>query len=109
MRKSELLKGSTEMVLLSILKNRDMYGYEIIEELKRISDGYLLFKEGMLYPALKKLEEKELVKSYWRDSLEGPSRKYYYITKNGVRELKEQITEWELFHEIINKVVHHQK
>lgn len=93
------------MLLLSLLKSRDMYGYEIIEELKQRSGHYFQFKEGMLYPALKKLEEREWVKSYWRDSLEGPRRKYYYLAKPGLLELKKQQEEWELFKEAVQSIL----
>ncbi|MFC9598250.1 PadR family transcriptional regulator [Peribacillus butanolivorans] len=105
MRKTELLKGSTEMVLLSLLAQKDMYGYEMIEQLKQLSDGYLHYKEGMLYPALKRLEVKEYLRCYWRDSLEGPKRKYYYATKLGVAQFQVQWEEWNTFQDVIGKVV----
>ncbi|WP_110929549.1 PadR family transcriptional regulator [Bacillus massiliglaciei] len=104
MRKTELLKGTTEMILLSLLGERDMYGYEIIEQLKLRSEGYFTFKEGMLYPALKKLEQKEYLKSYWRDSMEGPRRKYYYATKKGSKQAEELWEEWEVFQETIRRI-----
>ncbi|CAH0191073.1 PadR family transcriptional regulator [Peribacillus simplex] len=107
MRKTELLKGSTEMVLLSLLAQKDMYGYEMIEQLKQLSDGYLHYKEGMLYPALKRLEEKEYLNSYWQDSIEGPKRKYYYATKVGIAQFQDQWEEWNAFQEVIRKVVSH--
>ena len=56
------------MVLFSFLAQKDRYGYERIEQLKQLSDGYLHYKEGMLYPALKRLEEKEYLNSYRKDS-----------------------------------------
>lgn len=105
MRKTELLKGTTEMILLSLLKEKDMYGYELTELLKQISDDYLHLKEGTLYPALRKLEEKELVKSYWKDSFEGPRRKYYYITKSGYQELEGYLTKWQDFQAIIQNII----
>ena len=105
MRKMELLKGSTEMLLLSLLQVKDRYGYEMIEELKQLSEWYLQFKEGMLYPALKKLEDKEWVKSYWRDSMEGPKRKDYYVTKAGVSQLSLQKEEWEQFQLVVASVL----
>lgn len=105
MRKSELLKGSTEMVLLSLLSQENMYGYEMIEKLKSISGGYLQYKEGMLYPALKRLETKGYVKSYWEDSLEGPKRKYYYGTDLGKEQFQVQWEEWKNFQMVIEKVI----
>lgn len=70
----------------------------MIVKLKQLlSDGYLHYKEGMLYPALKRLEEKEKLKSYLRDSLEGSKRKYYYPTKFGVTQFQDQWKEWNGF------------
>nr|WP_015141736.1 helix-turn-helix transcriptional regulator [Clostridium perfringens]AFV15160.1 Transcriptional regulator, PadR family [Clostridium perfringens] len=54
----EILKGSLEIILLSLLKNKDMYGYEISKEIKNITDNVLILGEGTLYPALKRLKEK---------------------------------------------------
>lgn len=56
MRKTELLKGSTEMLLLSLLAQKHMNGYEMIEQRKQLNDGYLHYKEGMLYPAMGRME-----------------------------------------------------
>lgn len=108
MRKTELLKGTTEMILLSLLKGKDMYGYELTELLKQISGDYLHLKEGTLYPALKKLEEKGLVKSYWKDSFEGPRRKYYYLTRIGYKELEIFISQWKDFQLIIKNIIEYE-
>ncbi|WP_254052708.1 PadR family transcriptional regulator [Bacillus sp. V59.32b] len=109
MRKTELLKGTTEMILLSLLKENDMYGYELTELLRQVSNDYLQLKEGTLYPALKKLEEKELVKSYWKDSFEGPRRKYYYITKSGFQELEDYVIQWKDFQVIIQNIIEYRR
>ncbi|CAH0347410.1 helix-turn-helix transcriptional regulator [Bacillus sp. CECT 9360] len=109
LRKTELLKGTTEMILLSLLKEKDMYGYELTELLRQVSNDYLQLKEGTLYPALKKLEEKELVKSYWKDSFEGPRRKYYYITKLGFQELEAYVNQWKDFQVIIQNIIEYRR
>ncbi|RFU60588.1 PadR family transcriptional regulator [Peribacillus glennii] len=96
------------MILLSLLKGKDMYGYELAELLKEISDDYLQLKEGTLYPALKKLEEKGLLKSYWKDSFEGPRRKYYYITKTGYKEFDAYVARWEEFQQKIKKIIQYE-
>lgn len=54
----EILKGSLEIILLSLLRNKDMYGYEISKEIKNITKNVLILGEGTLYPALKRLKEK---------------------------------------------------
>lgn len=105
MRKTELLKGSTSMILLSLLSEKEMYGYEMTEKVQEISDGYLNYKEGTLYPALKKLELAGLVESYWQTSSDGPRRKYYRITKTGKKALADQKQEWNIFQRVMNRIV----
>ncbi|MDQ0884393.1 PadR family transcriptional regulator [Peribacillus sp. V2I11] len=67
----------------------------------------VIYKEGMLYPALKRLEEKEYLNSYWQDSIEGPKRKYYYAIKVGIAQFQDQWEEWNAFQDVIRKVVSH--
>ncbi|MBO8171953.1 MAG: PadR family transcriptional regulator [Bacillaceae bacterium] len=105
MGRTELIKGSTEMILLSLLSEKEMYGYEMAERIEEVSEGYLRFKEGTLYPALKKLELKGWVESYWQKSNEGPRRKYYRITQTGSRVLKDQQKEWSQFKQVMNRIV----
>lgn len=105
MRKTEMLKGSTSMILLSLLSERDMYGYEIAEKVEELSEGYLQYKEGTLYPALKKLEMKGLVESYWQRSSDGPRRKYYRVTRTGLKALQDQKKEWNLFQKVMHRIV----
>ena len=62
----ELLKGSTDSLLLCLLNNQPMYGYQIIKELQKKSEGYFQFKEGTLYPALHRMERAGLVKGKWQ-------------------------------------------
>lgn len=105
MSKTELLKGSTSMILLSLLSEKDMYGYEMTEKVQQLSEGYLSYKEGTLYPALKRLELAGLVESYWQDSSDGPRRKYYQITIAGKKSLFDQKQEWGLFQKVLNRIV----
>jgi DNA-binding PadR family transcriptional regulator len=104
MGKTELIKGSTEMILLSLLQDKAMYGYELAQTIERMSEGFLRFREGTLYPALKKLEMQGLVESYWQDSAEGPRRKYYAITITGKKALADMRNEWGVFQRIIHRI-----
>ena len=61
----ELLKGSTNMLILSMLENENMYGYEMIKKMSEKSQNTFEFKEGTLYPILHNLEEKGYITSYW--------------------------------------------
>lgn len=100
----ELLKGSTTMLVLNLLKNSNMYGYEMIKKLKEKSENVFELKEGTLYPILHGLEEKGFITSYW-DETGAKRRKYYAITEKGKKKLKDKEEEWKIFSNGINKVI----
>ena len=100
----ELLKGSTTMIVLNLLKEKNMYGYEMIKELKEKSQNVFELKEGTLYPILHSLEENNFITSYW-DNSTGKNRKYYAITKKGMNNLKEKKEEWKVFSTGINHIL----
>ncbi|USK79178.1 PadR family transcriptional regulator [Peribacillus frigoritolerans] len=83
----ELMKGSIDLLLLSLLSQKQLYGYEITKILKQMSKGNYEISEGTLYPALKRLEKKEFIKGHWKESESG-RRKYYHVTENGQTELE---------------------
>ena len=87
--KKELTKGSTALLVLSVLENQDLYGYKIIKEIESRSEDVFSLKEGTLYPILHNFEKSGYVDSYW-DGKEGERRrKYYHITNKGKKILKE--------------------
>lgn len=100
----ELLKGSTGTMILNLLAQKDCYGYQLMQELQRVSDGVFNLKEGTLYPILHGMESKQWVESYW-DTVEGRKRKYYRITKKGRSELQEKKEEWKLFRGALDRVL----
>ena len=83
----ELSKGSSSLLVLSVLGTGDMYGYQIIKEIEQRSEFVFSFKEGTLYPILHGFEQEGLVKSYWQDGERGKRRKYYHITDRGLKML----------------------
>ena len=101
----ELLKGSTTVLILSILNRKDMYGYEMIKEIDLRSKGIFSFKEGTLYPILHTLENANYIEAYWDDSNSGRKRKYYKITESGKKILFEKEYEWKLFSETVNNIL----
>ncbi|WP_458127096.1 PadR family transcriptional regulator [Paenibacillus sp. Z3-2] len=105
MGSTELLKGNTETILLSLLRKQDRYGYEIALEIERLSEGFLRFNEGTLYPALKRLERQGWVRSYWVDSKDGPRRKYYTLTDLGTQQFSMKAIEWEKFQTVMNRFI----
>lgn len=100
----ELLRGSTNLLILSILENENMYGYQMIKKLKIESENLFEFQEGTLYPILHKLEQNGLISAYW-DDFSGKKRKYYTITEEGKKQLKTKKHEWEIFTTKVNQVI----
>lgn len=90
----EILKGSIDILLLSLIAKGNTYGYEIAKNLKEKSNDLYSMSEGTLYPALKRLESKKLIRSYWGETSEGGRRKYYRITEDGKKELDKKLSEW---------------
>jgi DNA-binding PadR family transcriptional regulator len=99
----ELLKGSIDIVILALTSVKDVYGYEITKKIKDYTNAAYEMGEGTLYPALKRLEEKNLLISYWGDTDKGGRRKYYKITNEGKKALEEKIKNWELINHLINE------
>jgi len=80
----ELKKGTVQLGILALLAEGKRYGFEIIEELRRRTGGYLDLKEGTLYPALHRMEKQGLLTSEWViQEGAGAPRKYYSITQEG--------------------------
>lgn len=100
----ELMKGSTTLLILNLLEKENLYGYQLIKKLSEESENIFNLKEGTLYPILHGLEEKGFISSYWDDTT-GKKRKYYSITKQGKKQLKESKEEWKVFSSAVNKVI----
>ena len=77
------------MLVLKLLEEKDMYGYEMIDTLRGKSKNVFELKAGTLYPLLHGLEEKGFVESYEKEAV-GKIRKYYHITRSGKKELKKK-------------------
>jgi DNA-binding PadR family transcriptional regulator len=98
----DLRKGSSALLLLHLLRERPMYGFELSEGLRANTGGLLAFKEGTLYPALHRLEAEGLVESYWQASPSGPRRRYYRLTPAGQAGLAERRADWIRLMEAVN-------
>jgi len=99
-----LVGGSTVLLVLTLLAEKDYYGYEIIKTLEIRSDKTFEFKEGSLYPVLHRLENEGFVVSYRQKSESGKERKYYRITPLGLEQLTEEQEQWKVFSQAVNKV-----
>ena len=100
-----LISGSNAMLVLSLLKDGDKYGYEMVQELKRRSNNVFQLKEGTLYPLLHALENAGEVASYSRTAPTGRERRYYRLTEKGEQRFREKVREWRSFSESVNTVL----
>jgi PadR family transcriptional regulator PadR len=101
----QMRKGSTPVLILSLLVEQPMYGYQISQELERRSEGYFTMKEGLLYPALHRMEQDGLLSSEWRTVAGARRRKYYFITEKGRQALANSVAEWTTFTEKLMQVI----
>ena len=83
-----------------------MYGYMLVKEIDRRSNGYFQLKEGTLYPALHRLERDGLVEGVWEEAKSGQSRRYYHITLLGSERLVCLRREWDVFTGAVNRIAH---
>ena len=100
-----LQAGSNSLMLLKLIAEQDMYGYQIIDTLEKRSDRTFSLKAGTLYPLLKGMEEKGQIASYEKESPEGRMRKYYRITPVGKKQLRAKTEEWNRFVGAVNGVL----
>jgi PadR family transcriptional regulator PadR len=87
------LNGVPELLVLSLLEQRDMYGYELVQSIRAKSDDAFRFGEGCIYPYLHYLEDTKLVSSR-RTETDGRSRRYYRLTPKGKKRLEALSQEW---------------
>ena len=96
LRRSQLLKGTTELLVLSVLQDERLHGYEILQRIQQSSPG-LALSEGALYPTLHRLERRGALIGIWEPGDGGPRRRYYALTEGGRGLLSEARIEWERF------------
>jgi PadR family transcriptional regulator, regulatory protein PadR len=92
----EKVKGHLDLLVLSVLRDRESHGYEVIAELRRRSDGEFDLPEGTVYPALHRLEREGLLSSDWA-TIDGRRRRVYRLTADGVSALAERSRQWRRF------------
>lgn len=100
--RNEMIKGYVDAIILSVLQHEDAYGYEISKVVNEKTAGLFEMKEGTLYPALKRMEANNYIEGYWDNRTSGPRRRYYHITKQGLKKLEESKKSWEDNLRIIN-------
>jgi PadR family transcriptional regulator PadR len=99
---NQLRKGVLELCILNDIRNRKMYGYEIVRRLRKI-DG-LIISEGAIYPILSRLRRQGLVETSIQESAEGPARKYYKLTKEGEEMVAQMNAHWQAMSGVTNSI-----
>ena len=93
---NEMIGATASSMVLAILKEGDSYGYEIVQKMKKITEGKLKWQEATIYPILKQLENDGLVTSYWKYNTGEKARRYYSIQEKGIEKLYNNKEEWNL-------------
>ncbi len=105
MYSKELLKGTLKTIILKMLSESDsMYGYQITQKVKEITEGKIVLTEGALYPALHKLEADGLLTTK-KQTVGNRVRKYYSLTKTGNSDAKEKVEELKEFMETLKAII----
>lgn len=105
MANEKTVSGNTTMLILKLLESKDMYGYQIIEELAQKSDDTFRLKTGTLYPILHGLERDGMVTSYDNNAGNARVRKYYQLTKKGKGLLVKKKSEWADYTKAVNRIM----
>ena len=101
----DLLKGTLKTIVLKLLlEKRKMYGYEITQSVKKISDGKLKLTYGALYPTLHKLEADGYLKTETKE-VDNRLRKYYLLTTAGTAEAKKRVSEYADFAKSMEAII----
>lgn len=100
---TQMLKGILDGCILSIIKEGEIYGYELAEKLQ--SYGFHSFSEGSIYPLLLRMQRDGLLSSVQKKSIAGPKRKYYSLTKEGEEELAHFLERWSELKRSVENVV----
>ncbi len=93
----QMKRGTLEMILLRLLSERPMYGYELVSTLEKRGGEQFQLKEGTLYPVLYRLENAGLIEARWETVERGVPRKYYRLTEAGTRQLEALTRDWREF------------
>jgi len=100
----ELIAASTTPLVLSILAQRECYGYALIKQVRELSGDRISWSDGMLYPVLRRLEAQGLITSFWRSAATGRRRRYYRIEKAGKQELVRLQEQWNLVGNVLGRL-----
>jgi PadR family transcriptional regulator PadR len=92
--KSEVLKGTLDMLILKIVALGPIHGYAISQRIQQISKEFFQVQQGSLYPALHRLENRGWLDAEWREASSGREAKFYKLTKKGRKQLEAEVLNW---------------
>src|SRR6266446_3963595 len=104
-RSTELLQGTLDMLILKVTAPEPIHGYAMVQRIQELSRGALEIRQGSLYPALYRLENRGWLKSEWKITEGGREAKFYSLTKTGRQQLKAETAEWKRLCEAISLVL----
>ena len=94
---TELLQGTLDLLILKALSTASLHGWDIAKRIAVVSKDRLSLKQGSLYPALHRLEDRGWIDAEWGISEAGRSAKFYRLTRVGRKQLGAEIVQWESF------------
>ncbi len=104
--RADLLRGNTDTILLRFLNEEDNYGYAINQKIMLLTDGQYELNEATLYTSFKRLEQQELIRSYWGNEESGARRKYYQITEKGKQQYQLRKEEWAQTRQMLERLIY---
>jgi transcriptional regulator len=100
----ELKRGSTQVLILALLEERERHGYEIARLIEERSGGAISFHAASLYPTLYRMEDGDLIEGRWVEKAGQRRRRYYRLTRAGRAMLASQRSVWDTFYQALNRV-----
>ena len=100
---SQVKKGTLSFIVLLVLRENERYGYELIEEIRKVTK--IEIAEGTLYPLMNRLKTDSLLGSKWIEQETGIPRKYYFLTEIGKQTLEEMKSQWIDLQNVIKKII----
>lgn len=104
-KKSDLLQGTLDMLVLRVLSRGELHGWGITQKLEQLSQSALQVDEGSLYPALYRMEEKGWIEAEWKMTENNRRAKYYTLTRSGRKQLETETESWDRMTAIIAQVM----
>ncbi|HRY13957.1 MAG TPA: PadR family transcriptional regulator [Syntrophomonadaceae bacterium] len=102
---NELIRGHTDTIILNVLRQGDSYGYETYKKIIALSGNQYELKEATLYTAFRRMEQDDLIVSYWGDESQGGRRKYYRITDRGEEVYRQNVVDWNFAKSVLDKLI----